>query len=60
MKSKFKGRISFLKAMRQENVYKKFIGKSVGGLSKFIVYDVQMSKFQKDVYLNVFIYIFQT
>jgi hypothetical protein len=54
LKSKFKGRISFLKAMRQENVYKKFIGKSVGGLSKFIVYDVQMSKFQRDVYLNVF------
>ena len=54
LKSKFKGRISFLKAMRQENVYKKFIGKSVGGLSKFIVYDVKMSKFQRDVYLNVF------
>ena len=54
LKSKFKGRISFLKAMKQENVYKTFIGKSVGGLSKFVVYDVKMSKFQRDVYINVF------
>lgn len=54
LKSIFKGRVSFLKAMRQENVYKKFVGKSVGGLNKFAVYDVKMSKFQSDVYLSVF------
>ena len=54
LKSKFKGRISFLKAMKQENVHKKFMGKSIGGLSKFIVYGVKMSKFQRDIYLNVF------
>lgn len=52
LKSRFKGRVSFLKAM-QSTVDKEFIGeKNVGSLKHFIVDPVQMSKFQTNAYIE--------
>ena len=50
LKRRFKGRISFLKAI-QSNVTKEFVGdKNVGKLKHFIVEPLQMSKFQTKSY----------
>lgn len=52
LKRRFKGRVSFLKAM-QSTVEKEFVGKkNIGSLNHFIVDPVQMSKFQTKVYMK--------
>jgi ribosomal protein S18 acetylase RimI-like enzyme/superfamily II DNA or RNA helicase len=52
LKKRFKGRISFLKAMRS-NVKKEFVGeKNLGKLKHFIVDPVEMSKFQTNAYIE--------
>ena len=50
LKKRFKGRVSFLKAI-QSNVKKEFIGdKNIGNLKHFIVEPLEMSKFQTRAY----------
>jgi hypothetical protein len=50
LKSKFKGRVSFLKAM-QSTVKKEFIGKkNIGELKHFIVDPIEMSEYQTSAY----------
>jgi len=52
LKKKIKGRVSFLKSM-QSNVDKVFVGdKNVGSLQHFIVYPVQMKKYQTKGYIK--------
>lgn len=51
LKSKFKGRVSFLKSMKSE-VEKKFIGKNIGKLQHFIVEPIKMSEYQTSCYKN--------
>jgi superfamily II DNA or RNA helicase/ribosomal protein S18 acetylase RimI-like enzyme len=52
LKKRFKGRVSFLKAMRS-TVKKEFIGeKNVGKLKHLIVDPVKMSKFQTKAYIE--------
>ena len=52
LKRRFKGRVSFLKAM-QSTVEKEFVGeKNIGSLNHFIVDPVQMSKFQTKAYMK--------
>lgn len=52
LKNKFKGRVSFLKAMKSE-VDKVFVGdKNIGSLQHFIVYPIQMKKEQTKGYIK--------
>lgn len=52
LKRKFKGRVSFLKAMRSK-VGKVFVGdKNVGSLQHFIVYPIRMKKKQTEGYIK--------
>lgn len=50
-KSKFKGRVSFVKAIRS-NVRKEFIGDKIGGLKHLVVQEVKMSEFQTKNYIK--------
>ena len=52
LKSKFKGRVSFLKSMKSV-VKKEFIGsKNIGDLKHFIVEPIKMSEYQTECYNN--------
>jgi hypothetical protein len=50
LKSKFKGRVSYVKPMHSE-VKKIFEGRYLGNLKNFLVYDVYMSEFQTKSYI---------
>ena len=53
LKDKFKGRVSYLKAITSE-VQKKFVGKKVPSLKYFTVYPVTMSDEQSEVYKTAY------
>ena len=51
LKEKFKGRVSFVKAVKS-NVKKEFIGSKIGDLKHLVVNGITMSKFQTKVYIK--------
>ena len=52
IKKFFKGRVSFLKSMKSDQVVKKFVGETLVGLQQLKLQSVVMSEFQTASYVN--------